>query len=306
VQLRYVFSETGTGLRRNVSMSIALIVTIFVSLTLVGMGLLLNAQADKAQKYWGSKLQITVFLCNQNSKSEHCTAGEVTDEQRSAIEHVLKTHPDVASFYSQSKEQAFNTWKEIYVKQDKANQAVYSAITAADMQESYWITLKNPKELPEVESALQGMDGVSYVRDLRGVLKPIYFWFTTMKWGAYAIAVFLLIAAIAQVGNTIRLAVFARRKEIAIMRLVGASSTYIALPFLMETLVAALIGVGLAALALLAFMQFIIYDRLRPNSQVVQWINWSDAFASIAVIAVLGVLLTLIPTLFMTRKYLKV
>jgi cell division transport system permease protein len=107
------------------------------------------------------------------------------------------------------------------------------------------------------------------------------------------------------VGNTIRLAVFARRKEIAIMRLVGASSTYIALPFLMETLVAALIGVGLA-LALLAFMQFIIYDRLRPNSQVVQWINWSDAFASIAVIAVLGVLLTLIPTLFMTRKYLKV
>lgn len=90
------------------------------------------------------------------------------------------------------------------------------------------------------------------------------------------------------------------------MRLVGASSTYIALPFLMETLVAALIGVGLAALALLAFMQFIIYDRLRPNSQVVQWINWGDAFASIAVIAVLGVLLTLIPTLFMTRKYLKV
>ena len=69
MQLRYVFSETGTGLRRNVSMSIALIVTIFVSLTLVGMGLLLNAQADKAEQFWGSKLQITVFLCNQNSQT---------------------------------------------------------------------------------------------------------------------------------------------------------------------------------------------------------------------------------------------
>ena len=69
MQLRYVFSETATGLRRNVSMSVALIVTIFVSLTLVGMGLLLNAQADKAEKFWGSKLQITVFMCNQNSKA---------------------------------------------------------------------------------------------------------------------------------------------------------------------------------------------------------------------------------------------
>ena len=69
MQLRYVFSETGTGLRRNVSMSVALIVTIFVSLTLVGMGLLLNSQADKAEKFWGSKLQITVFMCNQNSKA---------------------------------------------------------------------------------------------------------------------------------------------------------------------------------------------------------------------------------------------
>ena len=69
MQLRYVFSETGTGLRRNVSMSVALIVTIFVSLTLVGMGLLLNAQANKAEKSWGDKLQITVFLCNETSRS---------------------------------------------------------------------------------------------------------------------------------------------------------------------------------------------------------------------------------------------
>ena len=65
MQLTYVFSELGNGLKRNVSMTIAVIVTIFVSLTLVGMGLLLNAQAHKAEDYWGSKLQITVFLCNQ-------------------------------------------------------------------------------------------------------------------------------------------------------------------------------------------------------------------------------------------------
>src|SRR3954454_19860034 len=98
MQLRYVFSETGTGLRRNVSMSIALIVTIFVSLTLVGMALLVNSQADKAEKFWGSKLQITVFMCNQNSKVPNCN-GEVPPEQKSAVRGILGKNPEVASYY---------------------------------------------------------------------------------------------------------------------------------------------------------------------------------------------------------------
>ncbi len=306
MQLRYVFSETGTGLRRNVSMTVALVVTIFVSLTLVGMGLLLNAQAQKAETYWGSKLQITVFLCNQNSQTPHCTSGEVDDAQKQAITEVLGTHPEVASFYHQTKDQAFATWKRVYVSKDKTEQEIYSTVTPEDMQESYWVQLKDPNKYRGVESALSGMDGVTAVRDLRTVLKPIYFWMTVMKWGAIAVAAFLLVAAILQVGNTIRLAAFARRKEIGIMRLVGASSLYISLPFLMETLVAALIGIALASATLLTFMYVVIYGRLRPGSHIVEWVDWNDAVMSIAGIAVLGVLLTLIPTLVMTRKYLKV
>jgi cell division transport system permease protein len=129
VQLRYVFSETGTGLRRNVSMTVALVVTIFVSLTLVGMGLLLNAQAQKAEQYWGSKLQITVFLCNQNSRTPHCTSGEVTEPQKEAIKQVLDTHPEVASYEFQTKDQAFATWKRVYISKDKSEQEIYSTVT---------------------------------------------------------------------------------------------------------------------------------------------------------------------------------
>lgn len=90
------------------------------------------------------------------------------------------------------------------------------------------------------------------------------------------------------------------------MRLVGASTLYISLPFLMETLVAALIGIGLSALSLGAFMEFVVYRHLRSASQIVEWVDWNDALTSVVGIAVIGVLLTLIPTLFMTRKYLKV
>ena len=306
MQLRYVFSETTTGLRRNVSMSIALIVTIFVSLTLVGMGLLLNAQADKAQRFWGSKLQITVFLCNQNSKTPNCGSGEVDAAQRTAVRRVLDTNGEVASFYHQSKAQAFDTWKRVYIAQDKSEQQIYSTVTANDMQESYWVQLKDPNRYTGVESALSGMPGVAAVRDLRQVLKPIYFWMTVMKWGAISVAAFLLVAAILQVANTIRLAAYARRKEIGIMRLVGASNLYISLPFLMETLVAALIGIGLAAGTVSAFMYFVIYGKLRPSSNIVEWVDWHDSLLSIAGIAALGVLLTLLPTLVVTRKYLKV
>ena len=306
MQLRYVFSETGTGLRRNVSMSVALIVTIFVSLTLVGMGLLLNAQADKAERFWGSKLQITVFMCNQNSKAPTCADGEVTPEQRDTIERVIGDHPEVASYYHQSKKEAFQTWKRVYIDKDKSEQEIYSTVKPSDMQESYWVKLDDPNKFRGVESALSETQGVSAVRDLREVLKPIYFWMTVMKWGAIAVAGFLLVAAILQVANTIRMAAYARRKEIGIMRLVGASSFYISIPFLMETLVAAAIGITLSGLALVTFMYVVIYGKLRPASNIVEWVDWQDAYLALAGIATLGVVLTLVPTLVMTRKYLKV
>ena len=306
MQLRYVFTETGNGLKRNVSMTIALVVTIFVSLTLVGMGLLLNAQAQKAEQYWGSKLQITVFLCNQNSRTPHCTSGEANDAQKAAIVNVIETHPEVKSYYMQTKEQAFAIWKRVYISKDATEREIYSTVTANDMQNSYWITLKDPNKYKGVESALSGMDGVASVHDLRQVLKPIYFWITVMKWGAIGIAAFLLIAAVLQVANTIRLAAFARRKEIGIMRLVGASNLYISLPFLLETLVAALVGVAIATASLGAFMYVVIYGKLRNHSQIVEWIDWRDALIAVGGISALGVLITLIPTLVMTRKYLKV
>jgi cell division transport system permease protein len=306
VQLTYVFSELGNGLRRNLSMTLAVIVTIFVSLTLVGMGLLLNAQAHKAEDYWGGKLQITVFLCNQNSATANCVNGEVTPAQKSAIQKVLDTNGEVASWRLQTKQQAYDKWREAYVSGNDTERRVYQSIKPSDMQESYWVQLKDPERFQGIKNAVQTMPGVNTVRDLRQVLKPIYFWMTVMKWGALGIAGFLVVAAVLQVGNTIRLAAFARRREIGIMRLVGASSLYIQLPFLMESLVAAVVGVALAAGSLLLFMYVVIYRTLRPSSTIVAWIDWGNAGWAIGCIALIGLALTVLPTLVMTRKYLKV
>jgi cell division transport system permease protein len=306
MQLTYVFSELGNGLRRNLSMTIAVIVTMFVSLTLVGLGLLLNTQADKAEEFWGDRLQITVFLCTPNSPGAACIDGKVTGEQKEAVAQLLDAHPQVERFHYESSQTAYQKWREVYTSDDETQQQVINAVRPSDLAESYWITLKDPRQFEDVKSAVAELPGVSSVRDLRQVLQPIYFWISAFKWGAIVIAGFLLLAAILQVGNTIRLAAFARRREIGIMRLVGASSLYIQLPFLLESLVAAVIGVVLAAGAILLFLYVVVYRLLRPNSNLVAWVDYTDGAWAIGIVAVVGLALTLLPTLLLTRKYLRV
>jgi len=303
MQLRYVFSELGQGLRRNLSMHIAVVLTLFVSLTLVGLGLLLNQQADKAAQHWGSQLQITVWLCKDKDDNPACT-GEVTDTQKTAIEKVVEENPEVADYHAESKEEAFDKVKELLGPEKF--EGPNPAATAADMPQSLWIELNDPEEYQGITSAVKGLDGVSGIRDMRAVLKPIYGSINALQWGALGTATFLVLAALLLVGNTIRLAAFARRREIGIMRLVGASTSYITLPFLLEALVTALIGVGLAAAALGAFMYFGIHERAGDQLKFMPWIGMEEYTVAVFWIAILGPILTLLPTLVLTRKYLKV
>ena len=303
MQLRYVFSELGQGLRRNLSMHLAVILTLFVSLTLVGLGVLLNQQADRAAQQWGSELQITAFLCKARDDNPSCTT-EVTATQKTRIEQEIKNNKEVDSYRYESKEEAFAKIKDL-LGADKF-EGPNPAATADDMPESYWITLKNPDEYAGIESAIVGLDGVSNVRDQRKIVGPVIQGLDVMQKGALGIAAFLVVAALLLVANTIRLAAFARRREIGIMRLVGASTLYIALPFLMEAVVTAAISVALAVGALAAFMWFGVHGQLEDLVGFIPWIGIQEFWVAAIVVAILGPLLTLLPTLVLTRKYLKV
>lgn len=303
MQLRYVFTELGQGLRRNLSMHLAVILTLFVSLTLVGLGVLLNQQADKAAAHWGSQLQITVWLCRDRDDNPACS-GEVTQAQKAAIEEVVQNNPEVADYHTESKAEAFAKIKELLGPEKFEGRN--AAVTVDDMPESVWIELKDPQRFEGITSAVRGLDGVSSIRDMRNILEPIYGAIDALQWGALGTAAFLVVAALLLVGNTIRLAALARRREISIMRLVGASTLYIALPFLLEALVTALIGVALAAGALGAFMYFGIHQRAGDQLKFMPWIGMPEYLTAISVIAVLGPALTVLPTLLLTRKYLKV
>jgi cell division transport system permease protein len=303
MQLRYVWSELGQGLRRNVSMHIAVILTLFVSMTLVGLGVLLNQQRSIATEYLGNQLEIATYLCRDSDVNPSCTTA-ATDAQKEAIEAVIEDSPEVESYRFETREEAFDKVKELLGEEQFEGQN--PVMTADDMSEAYWITLKNPKEFDGITSAVKGLDGVAQIRDERETVKPLFDSLDTLKYASWGVAGFLLLAALLLVANTIRLAAFARRKEIGIMRLVGASTLYIALPFLLEALVTAVVGVALAGGALGAVMWFGVEQRISQTLSFMPWIGLPDFTTALIVIAVLGPLLTLLPTLALTRKYLKV
>jgi cell division transport system permease protein len=303
MQLRYVWSELGQGLRRNVSMHIAVVLTLFISMTLVGLGVLLNQQRSLATDYLGNQLEIATYLCRDSDANPSCTSA-ATDAQKQAIEQVIEDSPEVESYRVETKEEAFEKVKKL-LGEDQF-EGPNPVMTADDMSEAYWITLKDPKEFEGITSAVIGLDGVSNIRDERETVKPLFDSLDTLKYASWGVAGFLVLAALLLVANTIRLAAFARRKEIGIMRLVGASTLYIALPFLLEALVTAVIGVALAGGALGAVMWFGVEKRISETVSFMPWIGLPDYTTAVVVIAILGPLLTLLPTLALTRKYLKV
>lgn len=304
--LKYVFSETRNGLRRNLNMLVALIVTIFISLTLLGLGLLLRSQSQLTQQSWGSAMQIQVNLCNKISSSPNCAKQEVTPAQQKQVVQTLHKSPWVANSQVRSKQFAFNHLKKMFEVNGESDKQVYGTVTVNDMEKTIVVTLNDPKRFGVVEQSVAGLPGVDNIHDAHKILQPVYYWINFLKWAALGGAVFLLIAALLQVATTIRLATYARRKEIGIMRLVGASSLYISLPFLAETLVAAIVGIGLSGVAMASFTEFVVYQQLRANSHLSEWISWQDTLVAFIAIAILGVLLTVVPTLLMTRRYLKV
>src|SRR5262245_37917036 len=108
MQLRYVAAELGTGLKRNVSMTIAVILTIWISLTLVGLGLLLRYQVDTIEKYFGSQLEVQVAFCAKNSNSANCVSGQATEQQEKAVLHVIKDSSYVDSYRYRTRQEAYD------------------------------------------------------------------------------------------------------------------------------------------------------------------------------------------------------
>jgi cell division transport system permease protein len=304
MRLRHIFAEAGAGLRRNLTMTLAVIVTMWVSLSLFGAGLLAQQEVGLAKGKWYDKIEITVFLCSKAVSGDNCTPGQDTTEaQKVAIRQTLESNPEVArgGVYFESKHDAYEEFQKAY-----EGNPLQGSLTEDQMQESFRVKLKNPEQYDGVVSSVQGLPGVQAIQDLKQILDPLFSWVNLLQWGTIIASGLLLLAAALQIGNTIRLTAFARRREIGIMRLVGASNFYITLPFLMESVIAALIGAGFACGTLASGVYFIIMRKAQVSIQSLAWIGWHQTVLAMVAVGVVGLLLAVIPTLVTTRKYLRV
>lgn len=306
MQLRHVSTNLRQGLRRNLSMHAAVILTLFVSLSLSGIGLMLSKQADLTAEVLGNELQIQVYLCvGDETAYPQCTS-EVTPAQEAAVIDTIEENPEVEGYELLSKAEAFDNLKKL-LGDEQADQleGPDAIITADDLPESYRITLKDPDEFQGIESALVNLDGVRNVENAKDLVGGVFTLIDRIRYAAWGAAGILVLAAVMMVANTIRLAALARRKEIEIMRLVGASRLFIALPFLLEAFVTAVVGVALAGGALAAFTKWGIIGGLDDQINALPFIGWPEYLDTLVVIAIAGPILTVIPTLLLTRKYLR-
>ena len=304
--MRTTLSELGASLSRNKSMTISLVVTMTVSLLLAALGLLIQGQADRTEKYFGDRLQLQINLCTKNSPSTNCLGGVATDDQKAAVQAALRENSEVKAFNIRTPAENYGQARELLGQTD-TGKAQLETLGPDAFPESYFVTLKDPQKFDGVVSQVSGMDGVGNVNSLRKLLGPLFEILSKMRWASLATSLLLIVAAILQVSNTIRMTAYARRREIGIMRLVGASSWHIQLPFILESMLAALISAALAAAGLAAFMYFVVYGYLRDTlGEITTWVRWQEAIMVMGYTTVLALLLALVPTLVMTRKYLDV
>ncbi len=304
MRFQFVLSEVWQGLRRNISMTVSLVVVTLVSLFLLGLGMLAQSQVNTMKDYWYDRVQVSIFLCGQDSDSASCANGAVTQAQKDQIQADLNSAqmaPYVEKWFYESKQEAYDRFKEQF-----KGTSIVENVDVDTMPESYRIKLVNPQNYQVVSNFFRNQSGVEDVVDQNQVLDRLFALLNRLTFYSWVIAGLTLFSSVLLVATTIRLTAFTRRRETGIMRLVGASNMFIQLPFILESLIAAFVGAFLASAALLALTQFEIQGRLAHSLKIVNYVTTRDAWAIVPWLFLVGFVIAGVSSFLALLRYLKV
>ena len=300
MRARFLLSEVRIGLRRNLTMTFAVIVTTAISLSLLGIGLLSNSQVNAMKDYWYDKIEVSVYLCGSLSESPSCAGGVVNEEQRLGIKSDLEALPVVQSIFYESQSEAYSRFQERF-----KDSAIAQNVTADQLPESFRVKLKDPTQYAVVVSAFSGRPGVDVVQDQRSILEKFFKLLNVLRNGALLVGLFSVITAGLLISNTLRIAAFNRRRETGVMKLVGASSWSIQLPFLLEGIISALIG-WVFATGLLAGLKSVIDTKVAPLLTFTNFFGWNEVWVASAWLLLAGLGVSTVASVVTLRRYLKV
>jgi cell division transport system permease protein len=302
-RIRYIVAEAYRGFRRNLLLAGSMVVIVAISLTLFGIALLAGKQVNLWGGYWSDKIEVSVFL-----------ARKITPQQREAIGGQIRALPVVQTVFYESQEQAYKRFKE----QFRDSPDMVRNVTASVLPESYRVKLRDPNQFDQVHDLFcsgktdsRGKEicnaGIDSVVDQRKLVERLFAILNMLKNSFFVLSAVLGAAAVVLIAVTVRVAAFARRKETQIMKLVGASNTYIRLPFLAEGVVAGLLGT-LVAFGLLGGGMYYL-GRVRHQVSFLQLLpiaGMHEFYESCVVLLFLGVIASALASLLALRKYVRV
>lgn len=304
MRFSFVFSEMGIAIRRNLSMIVSVILVTFISLTFVGTAGLLQQQIGSMKTYWYDKAQVAIYLCTKTSPQEICPQGEASNDVQGTITERLKSEtlaPYIDKYYFENHQQAFETFQREF-----KDNSVAKYVTPEQLNETFWVNLKDPNQAPIIIESFNGLAGVEEVKDQRTYLDQIFSMLNIASLAAISIAGLMLFSAALLISTTIRLSAVMRRREIGIMRLVGASNFYIQLPFILEGVVAGVIGSLLSGAAIIGIVQFFVQGFLATQLPFTTFVGLGDALALLPGLVLVGAGLAAIAAATSIRRYLRV
>ena len=298
----FLLGEIAGGLRRNLSMAVSVVLVTMISMYLLGLGLLAQRQVDTMKDYWYDRVQVSVFLCVEGSQYPSCAGKATSQAQRDQIKTQLEAmRPPIKEIFYESQSEAFKRFKEQFKNSPLGEQA-----TQAAFADSFRVSLTDTNKYDVIVSSLQGAPGVGRVQDQKQLLDKFFSFMNVVSWAAIALAALMVLCAVLLVATTIRQTAFSRRRETGIMRLVGASNFTIQFPFVMETVVAGLVGAGLAVALLGATVRYGVGGYLSRALLDTAFVGGSDV-AAIAPWVLGGVVVMAVVTSgFTLRRYLHV
>ncbi|GAA1610480.1 permease-like cell division protein FtsX [Leucobacter chromiireducens subsp. solipictus] len=299
-----VLGEVWNGLRRNMSVVISVILVTFVSLTFVGAAIIMQLQVQQMKTFWYDRAQVAVYLCTDYDQSATCAGTDAGEAEIAAVEDALKSDtltPYVDDYFFVDHDEAYDE----FTKQFEGNPIV-DITKPEQLNQTFWIKLTDPSKSEIITETFSGIPGVQSVSDQRSLLDRIFLFLGAASYTAIAIAGLMLVAAMLLISTTIRLSAYSRRREIGIMRLVGASNRFIQTPFILEGIIAALIGAVLASAASVSIVKFFVQGFLAREIPFTSYITVEQSLIVPPVLILVGVVLSAIAAKIAITRYLRV
>ncbi|WP_019971603.1 permease-like cell division protein FtsX [Mycobacterium sp. 141] len=293
----FLVNEVLTGLRRNVTMTVAMILTTAISIGLFGGGLLVVRLADQSRDIYLDRVETQVFLTDDVSANDPNCDADPCKALRSKLE---EDTDQVKSVRFLNRDEAYqDAIRKIPQFKDVASKDAFPA--------SFIVKLNNPEQHAEFDKSMIGQPGVRSVLNQKELIDRLFSVLNGLSNAAFAVALVQAIGAVLLIANMVQVAAYTRRTEIGIMRLVGATRWYTQLPFLVEAMLAALIGVVIAIIGLTVvravFMERALNQFYQAN--LIARVDFADILYISPILLLVGVAMAGVTAYVTLRLYVR-